>query len=201
MEDNQNFMKIAITNRHLCVDQTDPIRALITQIKRLSNSHYERIVLREKDLSEEEYYALAKSILDMPQVTEKKNFLFLHNFYLTALKLDIKNIHLPLHVFQKLVEEDSNTLQFFTEIGTSIHSIEDAMLAERLGATYVFAGHVFETDCKKGLLGRGIPWLTSIVNSVSIPVYAIGGMSDDRLDDISKTGACGACFMSEAMRA
>ena len=39
-------------------------------------------------------------------------------------------------------------LNDFTQIGSSVHSVEDAMEAERLGATYVTAGHVYVTDCK-----------------------------------------------------
>ena len=42
-----------------------------------------------------------------------------------------------------------NYQQFFKVIGTSVHSVEDAIKAEQLGATYMTAGHIFATDCKK----------------------------------------------------
>lgn len=45
-----------------------------------------------------------------------------------------------------------NYQQFFKVIGTSVHSVEDAIKAEQLGATYMTAGHIFATDCKKDCL-------------------------------------------------
>ena len=51
---------------------------------------------------------------------------------------------------------------YFEEIGVSCHSLEDALEAQQLGATYLTAGHIFETDCKKGLPGRGLDFLTSV---------------------------------------
>ena len=73
------------------------------------------------------------------------------------------------------------------------------MEAEALGCTYVTAGHVFDTDCKRGLPGRGLGFLKEVCGSVSIPVYAIGGIGPDNIADVRKTGAAGACVMSSAM--
>ena len=46
-------------------------------------------------------------------------------------------------------------LKHFNIIGASTHSLEDAKIAEKLGATYITASHIFATDCKKGLEPRG----------------------------------------------
>jgi thiamine-phosphate pyrophosphorylase len=91
-------------------------------------------------------------------------------------------------------------LDYFTEIGTSVHSTEDALLACRLGATYLTAGHIFETDCKKGLPGRGLTFLKNVCDSVSVPVYGIGGITPENLEQVMETGATGGCMMSLAMK-
>ena len=85
-------------------------------------------------------------------------------------------------------------------IGTSVHSVEDAIFAELHGADYITAGHIFATDCKKGLPGRGIEWLNSICNAVSIPVYAIGGISDANASMLSDCNIAGYCMMSASMQ-
>mgnify|MGYP004659751765 CR=1 FL=1 len=85
-------------------------------------------------------------------------------------------------------------------IGTSIHSVEDAVFAESHGADYITAGHIFTTDCKKGLPGRGIDWLKSICHAVSIPVYAIGGISDANISMLSDCNIAGYCMMSSSMK-
>ena len=85
-------------------------------------------------------------------------------------------------------------------IGTSIHSVEDAVFAESHGADYITAGHIFTTDCKKGLPGRGIDWLKSICHAVSIPVYAIGGISDANIFMLSDCNIAGYCMMSASMK-
>lgn len=85
-------------------------------------------------------------------------------------------------------------------IGTSIHSVDDAVFAESHGADYITAGHIFTTDCKKGLPGRGIDWLKSICHAVSIPVYAIGGISDANVSMLSDCNIAGYCMMSASMK-
>ena len=85
-------------------------------------------------------------------------------------------------------------------IGTSIHSVNDAVFAESHGADYITAGHIFTTDCKKGLPGRGIDWLKSICHAVSIPVYAIGGISDANVSMLSDCNIAGYCMMSASMK-
>ena len=88
----------------------------------------------------------------------------------------------------------------FKEIGASCHSVEDALEAVRLGSTYLTAGHIFDTDCKKGLPGRGLDFLRAVCENVSVPVYGIGGINCENLVDVRKAGAKGACVMSGAMQ-
>ena len=84
-------------------------------------------------------------------------------------------------------------------IGTSVHSAEDAIYAMKHGAAYVTAGHVFATDCKKGLEPRGLHFLKDVCCNVDIPVYAIGGINENNMESCIKAGAAGVCMMSGYM--
>ena len=81
-----------------------------------------------------------------------------------------------------------------------MHSAEDALLAEQAGCTYVTAGHVFQTDCKKDLPPRGIDFLRQICKTMAVPVFAIGGIHPDNIHMAMEAGASGVCMMSELMR-
>lgn len=89
----------------------------------------------------------------------------LHSFINVAMELEHPYIHLPLPILEAYVQKNvsgnistgmskstDNYQQFFKVIGTSVHSVEDAIKAEQLGATYMTAGHIFATDCKKDCL-------------------------------------------------
>ena len=90
----------------------------------------------------------------------------------------------------------------FTKIGISIHSVEEAKVAERLGASYLTAGHIYATDCKKGLLPRGLEFLEEVCKEGKIPVYGIGGIKfdEEQWNDMEKCGAVGGCIMSGMMK-
>ena len=100
----------------------------------------------------------------------------LHNFWETAIELECTSVHLPLPVLQKVTDEEKKK---FTKIGISVHSVEEAKEAEQLGASYLTAGHIYATDCKKGLLPRGLEFLEEVCKEVNIPVYGIGGIKFD----------------------
>ncbi len=90
--------------------------------------------------------------------------------------------------------------RWFELVGASVHSAAEAREAERLGADYVTAGHIFVTECKKNVMPRGISFLKEVIRAVSIPVYAIGGISAGNLDLVREAEAAGACIMSQMMR-
>ena len=115
-----------------------------------------------------------------------------------AAKLNCENIHLPLPVLMELSEKDA--LESFKHIGTSVHSVEDALAAEKAGATCLTAGHIFDTDCKKGLPGRGLTFLENVCHRTKLPVYAIGGITPENLEVVRHAGAVGGCMMSLSMK-
>ena len=64
------------------------------------------------------------------------------------------------------------------------------------------AGHIYATDCKRGLPPRGLDFLREVCRSTSLPVLAIGGIGLDgkQLREVLEAGAAGACVMSGMMR-
>lgn len=181
---------IAVTNRKLSS------RPFLEQMERVVKLHPKAVILREKDLSEEEYAELAAQILTLCKQYQVP--CMLHTYLETARKLQHPYIHLSLF----LLKENSEKLSDFLAVGCSIHSVEEAKEAQKLGATYLTAGHIYTTDCKKGLPPRGLDFLREVCNAVTIPVYAIGGIhaGTGQIREVMECGASGACIMSEMMK-
>lgn len=156
----------------------------------------DRLILREKDLTPADYTSLARRVLDL--CSTKGKLCVLHSYPESALELGCEHIHLPLEKLRHMDEEEKS---FFHTIGASVHSPEEAREAEALGATYVTFGHVFVTNCKKGLEPRGLEAIGSCCAGVACPVYAIGGINEKNYRDCLKAGAAGVCIMSGYMRA
>ncbi|WP_460289626.1 thiamine phosphate synthase [Clostridium sp. CTA-6] len=188
------YKLLAITNRHLCNNEfLEQIQDICTLNEKNTVIESVSIVLREKDLSENDYKKLAAKVL---KVCKKNNTqCILHTYYKVAKELNCKKIYLPLHV----LKSNPNIYKDFDEIGVSIHSVSEAIEAMNLGATYITAGHIFSTDCKKDLPPRGLSFLSSVCSSVHIPVYAIGGISPANAEKTINVGAEGVCIMSGLM--
>lgn len=180
---------LCVTNRSLCRED------FLTRIEKIVSCRPAGIILREKDLSPAKYKVLATQTMALCARYDVS--CILHSFVDAAIELQAKAIHLPLHILRSMTE--AQKAQFDT-IGASCHSAEDAAEAQRLGCAYITAGHIFETDCKKGLPGRGLSFLREICGHVTIPVYAIGGISPRNLPAVHGAGAKGACVMSGLMR-
>ena len=99
----------------------------------------------------------------------------------------------------QVLKSNPQIYKYFNEIGVSIHSVSEAIEAVNLGATYITAGHIFATDCKKDLAPRGLSFLSAVCNSVTIPVYAIGGISPENAQKVIYAGGTGICIMSRLM--
>lgn len=186
---------LAITNRKLC---TNSFLSQIEKICIVNNKLKDKncsitIILREKDLSQNEYKNLARKVLEICNAFNTK--CILHTFYDVAKELKCKEIHLPLNI----LKDNPTLINDFNTIGVSVHSKHDAKYAEDLGATYITAGHIFNTNCKRGIPGRGLDFLKEIVDTVTIPVYGIGGINKNNLDKVFKVKAYGACIMSGFM--
>lgn len=184
---------IVITNRHLV--QGD----FLKQLEKVTKLHPHALILREKDLTDDAYESLAKKVFDLCK-REDITF-FLHTKIEIARKIGCQNIHLSIPVLKGLSETEKKALtDYFCEISISCHSMEDVKIAMAGGATQIILGTIFETECKKGVLGKGVEFVREICQKCPLPVYAIGGMNLQRLPLVIDAGAAGCCMMSGFMQ-
>ena len=184
---------IVITNRHLV--QGD----FLKQLEKVTKLHPHALILREKDLTDDAYESLAKKVFDLCK-REDITF-FLHTKIEIARKIGCQNIHLSIPVLKGLSETEKKALtEDFCEISISCHSMEDVEIAMSGGATQIILGTIFETECKKGVLGKGVEFVREICQKCPLPVYAIGGMNLQRLPLVIDAGAAGCCMMSGFMQ-
>lgn len=179
---------LIITNRKLCKED------FLKRIEKIAQGKPKGIILREKDLSEEEFQLLAIKCLQICKQYEVP--VGINQQIGVAEKLQVPWIHLSVSDFRKL---SSCKKHVFRKIGVSVHSVKEAIEMERMGADYLIAGHIYPTDCKKGISARGTVFLQEVCDNVSIPVFAIGGIRVDRVQEVLKKGAKGICVMSEMM--
>lgn len=178
------FDLVCVTHRGLCAGD------LPQRVGELCRGGIHRVILREKDLTEGDYEALARQVL-----AAGGDRVVLHHFPHVCARLGTPRLHLSL----RELEADPGLRDRVKLLGISVHAPDEAVRAQTLGADYVTAGHVFATDCKKGLPGRGLDFLRAVCGAVDIPVYAIGGIGPDNLAAVAGTGAAGACLMSGLM--
>ena len=195
-----------ISNRKLCENKN-----LERQIEKIFLAYEKKIILkkfeivsltlREKDLDKNEYLNLVEKIY--PICKKYKINLILHQNY--DLNLDdrymIEGLHLSYEIFKSLnknIRED--LIKKYKRIGVSIHSLDEAKEVENLGASYVVAGHIFKTDCKKGLEPRGLKFVEDLSSVLTIPIFAIGGIDEKNSQSVIDSGAFSVCMMSSLMK-
>lgn len=160
-------------------------------------------ILREKDLSHEELKEIA---LGVKNITQKYNIPLIMNGNIdVAIDIKADGFHCGFHTFKNIAEKISLEKRIRSGqnkfiYGVSIHKLDEALEAEKLGADYLIAGNIFETDCKPGLEGKGIDFISKICSSVNIPVIAIGGININNIKNVLAGGAYGAAIMSYAMK-
>lgn len=178
---------ICITNRKLCKEP------FLDRMKLVVSLRPRAVILREKDLDVSEYESLA---IEVKSICDSYNVPFIYHSHPELALQNGAGLHMPLNELKDIPESDRANLKI---LGASCHSVEDAITAQSLGCSYIIAGHIFETDCKKGIPGRGISFLKEVNEHVHIPVYAIGGITPSKLPEILGCGASGGCMMSGFM--
>ena len=203
----ENKIKLnIITNRKLCENEN-----LERQIEKIFSAYEKKIILknfeivaltlREKDLDKNEYLNLVEKIY--PICKRYGIDLILHQNYDLNLdeKYKIEGIHLSYEIFKSLNKNiREGLIKKYKRIGVSIHSLVEAKETEILGASYIVAGHIFETDCKKGLEPRGLNFIKELSSVLTIPIFAIGGMDEKNSQSVIDSGAFGLCMMSSLMK-
>ena len=203
----ENKIKLnIITNRKLCENEN-----LERQIEKIFSAYEKKIILkkfeivtltlREKDLDKNEYLNLVEKIY--PICKKYRIDLILHQNYDLNLdkKYKIGGFHLSYEIFKSLNKNIREKLiKKYKRIGVSIHSLDEAKEVESLGATYVVAGHIFKTDCKKGLEPRGLNFIKELSSILNIPIFTIGGVTEENSNLVLNSGAFGVCMMSSLMK-
>ena len=150
------------------------------------------VQLREKDVSFEEFTAIAREI---KSVCVRHNVPFVINDNIdVALAVDADGVHIG--------QSDISLTRARTQlghgkiIGVSAGSLEEALNAKESGADYIGVGAVFPTGTKKDADYVSIELLKKIVESVNIPTVAIGGISEDNMSELTGSGIDGVAVIS-----
>lgn len=180
------FPFYCITNRHLYA------KPLLEALEGILQQHPAGLILREKDLTAEEYRDLASSVMAL---CHQHNVpCWLHTFVGVARELQPERLHLPLAVLRELGEDGQQGLP--KNIGASCHSLEEIMEAARLGATCCTFSPVYPSQCKPGVPPKGLELLQQVCEKSPIPVYALGGVTRDKAKELAAAGAAGGVMMS-----
>ena len=197
---------ICITNRLLCKND------FFEQIKFVCKKNLYALILREKDLDDKTYEEFA---VKCNRICKETNVLFFINTKINiAQKLKINNIQVSFKDFLN----NRDILSSFDNIVVSVHSIDEASEVERCTDAwmhgcietekkelikkniFLIAGHIFETDCKKGLKPKGTDFLKELCNNVKLPVFAIGGINQNTIKQLKGINIEGVCLMSTLMK-
>lgn len=195
-------MLYLITNRKL-VKNLDFFQV----IEKAIDGGVDVIILREKDLNNEQLESIAIRIKEIissrfsninnSQIVNKNKYnktkLIINSNREVAEKINADGYHMTFKNFINRKKDYDGLL------GVSVHTVEEAILAEVNGADYVLASHIFNTDCKKGLPPKGTMLIRNIKDNVGIPVIALGGINDKNIHMVIENGADGVAVMSYIM--
>ena len=156
------------------------------------------IQLREKDLGGGELFHLAERIKALCDAHHAS--LLINDRVDVAMAVDADGVHLggasiPVRTARKLMGD--NKL-----IGVSTHSLKEAEESEQAGADFLAFGPVYFTSSKAPYgEPQGLGPLKKVMEKISIPVYAIGGIKADNIGDVKATGVRGVSLISAIVSA
>ena len=150
------------------------------------------IQLREKNISKDEYIALAKEI---KEVTDSYNIpLIINDQVEVAIDCDAAGVHVGQEdMAASLVRAKIGPEKI---LGVSAQTVEQAILAEKAGADYLGVGSIFPTSTKKDAVLVSKETLKAICDSVNIPVVAIGGINEENIIKLKGSGIAGISVVS-----
>ncbi|MDI6743891.1 MAG: thiamine phosphate synthase [Thermodesulfovibrionales bacterium] len=192
-----DFKLYLITDRKLVTRHL----SLVTVVGKALKGGIKAVQLREKDLGTRELLDMAYKMRELTNKYEAK--LFINDRIDIALSVEADGVHLgqnsiPAHAVRKVVHASRIThhaSRFL--IGVSTHTIEEAREAEKSGADFITFGPIYSTPSK---LKYGKPIGADIIRKakaeISIPVFAIGGIKQDRIKEVMDAGADGVALIS-----
>ncbi len=178
---------VLITDRKLCeVKLTDIILQAV-------EGGVDTVQLREKDLNTRALYNLAK---EAREITKKKDVkLIINDRVDVAIAVDADGVHLgwqslDIDIVRRMIGQ--NKL-----IGFSAHSLKDAEKAEKKGADYVSISPIYNTKHKGvSIKPLGVDEIGRIKEHINIPVIALGGIKENNVGEVLKSGADGIAVIS-----
>ena len=187
-----DFNLYVITDRNRCAP-----KPLLTVVSELLDAGVNAIQLREKDLDDITLFQLAEPISVMC-----KNYgahLFVNTNVKVAVDVGAAGVHLPdndISIAKVRKQANKEIL-----IGCSIHNIEAARKREREGADFIVYSPIYPTISKPEYTKVvGIEKLKILADQVQIPLFALGGITPDRVNGCLAAGASGIAVLSGIMR-
>ena len=180
---------------YLVTDKSDDVEKFLRTIEEAIKGGVSVVQIREKTADTLDFYNLA---LKVKRITTQYNVpLIINDRVDVALAIDADGVHvgqsdMPCDVTRKLVGPDKI-------VGVSAATIEEAKKAEKDGADYIGTGAVFLTATKDDAPKITKKDLKEIVDSINIPVVAIGGITLDNAHELTDTGIKGLSVVSAIM--
>lgn len=180
---------------YLVTDNSDNVEKFLNTIEEGIKGGVSVVQIREKTADTLDFYNLA---LKVKEITTKYNVpLIINDRVDVALAIGADGVHvgqsdMPCDVTRKLVGSDKI-------VGVSAATIEEAKKAEKDGADYIGTGAVFPTATKDDAPSITKKDLTEIVESINIPVVAIGGITLENAHELKDTGIAGFSVVSAIM--
>ena len=154
------------------------------------------VQVREKTLSSGDLYQLANRLRF---VTQGKALLIINDRVDVALAVDADGVHLPSNSLPACVVKKLGGGRLL--VGRSVHSVEEAVVAESEGVDYLILGTIYGTASHPGRPPSG-PWLIEAVKArVRTHVYAIGGINASNAGEVMRAGADGVAIIRSVLGA
>lgn len=181
-----------VTNRY-----QDPLETFLKKVEQACQSGVTMIQLREKQLTTNQYYELAKIV---KQITDTYQVpLIIDDRLDVCLAVDAAGLHigddeLPVSVARQVLGTEKI-------LGVTAKTVKRALEAEESGADYLGTGAIFPTTTKENAHITLISTLKDICQAVGIPVVAIGGLTCENIHQLSGTGIAGIAVVRDLMQA
>lgn len=159
-------------------------KPVLETLRAVINGGAEAVQLREKDMSDKEFLALA---MEFRKITARSNTLFIVNDRAGITReVDADGLHVGQS--DMTVGAARNVIGFNKILGVSTHNIKQARAAQQEGADYIGVGPLFPTATKNYEPPVGLTYLKQAQREITIPFVAIGGITLENLDETLAAG-------------